>query len=1108
MKATQLVIHTSNQLSVLMERIADRFAVEPLPPRESEVIVVQSQGMARWVTLELARKLGIAASLDLPFPAAFCDDLAQRLGEDEPPAVDPFERGALTWRLFTALGATHDEPCFDPVRTYLRGDSTGIRRYQLATRLAGRFDDYQIYRPEMLSGWEKGKRTFEATDPVGCEHEAWQAELWRALVEETPHPPLAGRFERLLRRAQEADVLEDLPRRITVFGMSSLPPIFLKVLASLAQHVPVTIAFVSPTPEFWSDLRSEKEQRKRGQLDFDWEAPERALMTSSPASNPLLASLGRQGRELFTLLQELDASGQAWEPLDFEPPPRDSLLHHVQADIQELIDRRPGATELPIEPSPEDRSLELHACHSPRREMEVLRDRLLDAFERDPELTPDQVLVLVPEITRYAPYIQAVFEVPVPGIPRLPIHIADRVASTEDPLMAAFLLLLRTARGRFTSSDLLGLLDQAPIRNAFGIAEPDLPIVRQWVEATRVTWGLDSEQRSHDHELPPFEAPTWRSAVDRLLLGFATGPCESTVGGILPHGEVLAGRTELLGRFAEFVETCDRHLRVLREPHGGADWAAALQLALDQLFHPSHEDEEAALLEVRRVVGELGWVDELAQRDESIDPAVIEEHFDQAFAAEAFGKGFLSGRITFCALKPMRTIPFRLIAIAGLDDTSFPRPTRPPHFDLISRRARLGDRSIREDDRYLFLETLLAAQDRLILSWVGQSQKDDGRPAPSLCLTELLDQIGRMLGSLEKAHELIVWHKMHAFSPAYFDGRDPHLFSYSTEECAAGSTYRQAREELPPFLPEVPSEPPVPLESPRDVELMQLVELWVHPAKFYCRQVLQLSLFDVDPTGSSEEPFALSSLDRYLVDDWLFARMVDAPPERDHALASLRQLGYLPARTFGETAFVQSYDRIRSFVERMGPSRHHEPVSGELSLRDRRLRGRVDFRAHDGVRLLARPSSVKPKDLLRAWISHLFLCGLASQGVDAPRRTQVFGTDGSWELAPVDDWETPLRTLLDPLDAGFHRPLCFFGFASFHYAELVIFENRSPEEAARKVSADWRPAWKRAFPSESEDLYNALCFRQREPLAEPEFDRLARLVWEPFFSSTTRTEGT
>lgn len=56
-----------------------------------------------------------------------------------------------------------------------------------------------------------------------------------------------------------------------------------------------------------------------------------------------------------------------------------------------------------------------------------------------------------------------------------------------------------------------------------------------------------------------------------------------------------------------------------------------------------------------------------------------------------------------------------------------------------------GDRAKRDDDRYLFLEALLSAQDVFYISYIGQSQKDGKERLPSILLSQLLDIINDSL---------------------------------------------------------------------------------------------------------------------------------------------------------------------------------------------------------------------------------------------------------------------------------------------------------------------------------------------------------------------------
>ena len=171
MASMTLNLHTSNQLDILAGTLAEITRIPAASPLEPEVIVVQSRGMARWLSLHLAGQLGICANCIFPFPNAFFTQTVQASLPDRPDTA-AFEREALAWRIMGLL------PHIDlpSPKAYLQGD-TGLKLYQLSSRVADLFDQYAIYRPEMLAAWEKGKLCYENDG-----EELWQAQLWRGLM--------------------------------------------------------------------------------------------------------------------------------------------------------------------------------------------------------------------------------------------------------------------------------------------------------------------------------------------------------------------------------------------------------------------------------------------------------------------------------------------------------------------------------------------------------------------------------------------------------------------------------------------------------------------------------------------------------------------------------------------------------------------------------------------------------------------------------------------------------------------------------------------------------------------------------------------------------------
>ena len=1135
MNESRLRIFASNRLETLLDALSSDMRADPLGPLEREVIVVQSRGMYRWVTLGLARSLGIAATIATPFPGTFCQALAERVDGSraaapseryEPAPGSPYERDALTWLIFALLG-THDRAVSGPAATYLADDRDQRKRHQLASRLAERFDEYMLYRPDVLLAWESGKQ------PIAGFHvdaARWQAALWRAIVARAGKAHPARRLTDLVERLQRGKSPAGLPPRVNVFGASSLPPVFLDVLGALALHAPVSIYTVSPTDRYWADIRPER--TVAAQLELFRERGLAGRYAHAETGNRLLASLGRQGRELHQLLLDRDPDGAAWRELPYTLPARNTLLGTLQADVAELVARAQSTersdTTAPLALPRGDRSLQVHVCHSRMREMEVLRDLLLDAFASDPELRPHDVFVLAPDISDYAPYIETVFGVEHEGEPPIPFTIADRSPRYEQSIVDAALRILDLIDARATASSVVDLLDVAAVRRAARIGAGEVATVREWVRATHIRWGIDERHRHETLGLPCDGADTWRTGLDRLLMGYAVGESESLVAGILPAARAGASEAALLGRFAAFTDTLFRHLTALRAPRTLGHWARDLRLAFDDLIEARDDVEEEASALVRNAIERLHELGERTGLDESVEVAVVRSAVASAVDAQGGGAGFLTGAVTFCSLTPMRAIPAKVVCIAGLDGAAFPRRDRRASFDLLDAEHRAGDRSVRDDDRYLFLETVLAARERLLLLYVGRSQRDNSEIPPSSVLAELLDEIdhtfvapsddartdGNALpgARAKRPRDLItVVHPLQPFSERYF-GSDEALFSYSRVNRAAAESARADDTDVP-FIaglrrPEV--------DAP-EVALADLMEFWVNPSRFFCTNVLGLRVRRDEEDLEESEPFTMDGLDDYRVGNEMVQRRLRGVAAGRGELALLRARAELPHAGFADATYEnlrRGVDEFTSVVTKTAGAgiAPGEPLTIDLVVGAYRLTGIVEQPTDAGL-LRYRLAKLKPKDYIRAWIPHLALTVHRARSAGAAAApactTLLIGKDETIRFGAVADAEAILEALLGVCTEGLRRPVPFFENASYAYAkQQQKIEGGTGEKAPLACAREafeqqmyergrWRLIGDRA------DAYVALCVRDRDPFDDDLDEFVARTceLWRPILAA-------
>ena len=1008
-----LHLHHSNRMERLAEGLARLLAEPPEDPFRPETVVVQHPGLARWLEIRLAETLGVCANVRFPLPARFVWEAVRAVLGPEVPEEDPLERGRLALRVFALLPELLGEPPFAPVRRHLGEDPGGRRRWRLAVRVADVLDRYQVYRPELLEAWARG-----------AEPGDWQAALWRALRRGVP-ATRAELLRRFLERwdAEEARAAGALPPRLAVFGVSSLPPRYLDVLRAVSEVADVHLFFHNPSREWWGEIVSERGRARAAAADADAAA-------YLESGNALLAALGRQGRDFLWLLHEAETPMVAHEAFEHPAPAAGaSLLARVQADILELREGPGPGGDAAV--AADDRSIAFHVCHGPMRECQVLRDRLLELFETLPGLEPREVIVMAPDMERYAPYVEAVFGAPGEG-PRIPYAISDRVPAASDPLVRWLDGFLALPEGRLTVSEVMGLVGAAPARRRAGLDEEALEAVRAWVVGHGVRWGADAGDRAAAG-LPPSALHTWRFGEERLLAGYALPEGQDAdvavyAGRIAPGAGVEGELADTLGRLWRYQERLARWRRELRRERTPAEWEAALTAALDELLEPAGDEEEEGVQHLREAVAGLAEEAEAAGAQVPVALPALRLMLAGRLGEGRAGVRFLGGGVTFCSLAPMRSIPFRVVCLLGMGDADFPRRARRPEFDRMAGHYRRGDRSARDDDRYLFLEALLSAREVLHVSWVGRDPRDDGERQPSVVVGELLDYLDRHYrpagGEGPLRARLVHVHPLQPFSPARFEEGAP-APSYDGFWLPAARALAVQRAGGAADAGERLPEPPEPLT---ELGLARLARFLADPAAGYL-----LERFGASPEGDEplahedDEPFVLDRLAHYRLCERLLAHHERGIP-REALEARLRAEGALPAGHAGRAALAEAWaeverlwrDRVERWWGTPEPPREvrlalEVPGAGPLP-----VRGVVRGRVHDGALLRYRPGSLRARDVLALWVDHLALCAAGEA-----REAVFVARDRYCRLPPLapDEAHARLAALAGLHAEGRRRPL-------------------------------------------------------------------------------------
>ena len=1042
-------LYPSNSLELLAALLADELR-RPMPGQAllaPDIVLIPQVAMRRWLQATLAAEYGIAANLEFLTPGEF---VARALDANLGPAGDDdLDAASLQWRLYANL----DEPALrrDPALARLddwMADGDPLKPWRLAGELAGVYEKYQAWRRDWLLRWE-----------AGADREDPQARLWRAVAAGRDYR--ARRIDAYLGRFGRDDgpLPQGLPKRLLVFATLNISPDVLRVLATQARVG--TLHFYLPTPArgYWGDLQTLRDRRREGDT---------GLFDDDIQENPLLQAWGAAGRDFMSLLGDYEVVHPRAEidvyadPLAGDGP--HTLLRRLQSD---LFHRRAPASPPPrTTPDLADPSLQLHACHTRLRELQVLHDQLRALLEDDrfdPPLQPREIAVLAPDIDPYVPYLEAVFGAPDDG-DRLPYALADTSPLAGEPLADVFVRLLGLPVSRFGTHEILDLLASAPIADAAGLDAPAFERLHAWLQAAGARWGLDAKHRAA-HDAPADDAYTWQFALDRLLLGHASG-AQDDIAGVAPWPELEGSALDALDILVRLLRVLARHQKSLGEAITPAQWRERLLGLLAALLprEPALPARQRALDRLRMLIDDFAAQAEKAGYAGTVPADVVRAHFTTTLAEADTRAPLLTGGISFGRMVPMRLLPFRVICVLGMNDGDYPR--RDPAAGLSKLTAELGtdkrrhgDRSLREDDRFLFLQLFAAAQEVLLLSYLGADPRDGSARGPSVLVSELIDAAAQQHADpASVARALVVHHPLQPFSPAAFGDDDPRRFSYRRQWHPAAGRLAGRRSPLPRWFPGDAMPPPADAGSPLSLDLLR--RFLTAPAEQFLRQRLGLRLDGIDETGDDVEPLLLPGrgLARSEVQAAVFAGVLQG--DDDVTLhAALRARALLPSGPLGRRTLTSLRSEVMPYARAFADWRGGNVPAAQ--------RIEVDI---DGVALHGTLAGVYPHGLARVRIGApggnaairdgldwllASASGLAlplvqfHEGGRKPVSGHPFGPHVRPPLPP-DQARTVLRHLLWLREQGLREPLPFAPYSGWEFFAAAPDMEAGLKEAAKK----------------------------------------------------------
>jgi exodeoxyribonuclease V gamma subunit len=1121
-----LHLHRAARTDLLADELGALLAVPPEDPFATEVVVVPARGVERWLTQRLSHRLGagpgggdgVCAGVDFLQPSSL---VAMLLGRD---SDDPWHPDRLVWPLLATVDDSLGQPWCAALATHLghgldgeEGELRRSRRWSVARRLAERFTSYAVQRPALVTDWREGRDTDGAGGDLPADL-AWEAELWRRLLARMAaaghaEPPDV-RHDRVCAALGSGELAGlELPDRLSLFGHTRLPQTEIDLLAALGEHRDVHLWLAQPSAALW-DAVVAAGPSVRARADV---AP------AQLAGHPLLASLGRDARELATVLAARVATGRAVDAgAASEPAAPDTLLGWLQSDLRANAAPAPQVRAARV--LGEDRSVQVHACHGAARQVDVLREVLVGLLEDDPTLEPRDIVVMCPDIETYAPLISAGFglgdlisetavDADLHPAHRLRVRLADRATSSTNPLLGVAVVLIELAGGRATASEVVDLLSRGVCRRRFGFGDDDLARISRWVAESGVRWGIDDTQRA-SYAMDTFAHNTWRAGLDRLLLGVAmSGDEHRHLGRGLPVDDVASGEIELVGRLGEAVARLGACLAGLARARTAQDWFGTLADGVRDLCEVD-ADDAWQLPQLERELARVQASAEATGPDVALRLADVRALLQARLAGRPTRANFRTGTLTVCTMVPMRSVPHRVVCLVGLDDGVFPRTTGVDGDDVLGRGPLVGERDLRAEDRQLLLDAVLAAGERLVITYTGATEHTGAERPPAVPLGELVDALDRTAATPVR-DAVVVRHPLQAHDTRNHEagalaGSEPFSFDRATLAGARASV--RERLPVPPFLAA-----PLPAAAPADLTLADLRDFLHRPARAFLRGRLDVTTpFQPDQVADAI-PVTLDGLEKWQIGDRLLREVLasDDPAATGEAVMLAEQLrGTLPPFALGLTVLQDVVAECQALLRqsaalRTGPVR---TIDIDVDLGGgRRLTGTVP-RVHGSQVVSVSYSRLKPKQRLASWLDVLALSAThpdenwtghaVARSKAGPQRALVGPLDHR-----AGDW---LRSLVDLHDRGQLQPLPIPLETAAAWAEARAKELRGmdiePVEAARRAwETDPFNDW--GIKGEDDDPVHRRIHGPGAPvevLLDAGLPDLAWQLWEPLLAGAER----
>ncbi len=759
----QANLYFSNQLLPLALRLERNLVLSGNDNRvlDAPLVIVPNMNLAKWIKLTLSRHLDVFMNVSFAYLEDGLWQMIDRLSGTMPSDAERLDRQNLTLLLFfILLSLDAEDEASRPIARYLRQPDGGLREdielrcWQLGGELSRLFLEYDYHRADMIRAWQDG---------VPCQDgmEACQQALYRKMqalktslaLDDGGSLLTMSEFARRLPHSSDPPHAPkgDCPS-VHFFGLSQISPFHIELLDRLKAGYEIHIYSLNPSREYWEDIKTPLEKKwiarkKVNQLKVsEAELADGDLFSSE--DHDLLSAWGKPGRENIRLLCQL--TDYDFDAGFADPPLSNTVLSRVQRGILTL-----GAAQEPTgKPPTQDTSLQILACPGIRREVETVYNSILNNLENDPELAMTDIAVMVSDMARYKPVVDSVFG-QMPG--RISYNLVDAGARTESLFAQAVLSLMELSRGAFSRKAVFAFLQNPCVQKRWQYTPEALTVWVQWADALGIFHGYENRGNA-DGATPEAGLFSWRQGLERLRLARIMTVPESIdkIHGIhfnnmVPFTDLHTGDLRLLEKFCMLIPAL--HTAVSRFKIGtqtARAWRNTFFEVVDRFIHIDSDmrGEETVYRSLLDAFDSFLLYDKLMDvaRGEMLTVETLWAFVRSHLEGISGGQGdYLTGGVTVSALMPMRPIPFKIVYVMGLEEGRFPGRATDSLLDLRLRKRRIGDVSLAERNRYLFLEILISVNKKLYLSYVSRDLQKDRTLEPCSVVHQLRRHVERQV---------------------------------------------------------------------------------------------------------------------------------------------------------------------------------------------------------------------------------------------------------------------------------------------------------------------------------------------------------------------------